>query len=40
MRAERRSQQADKALREALENIRALDLPHLEIEEPEDQVIH
>lgn len=40
MRGSHRGGKADAALLAALNSIRALDIPHLEPEEPEDLVVH
>ena len=40
MRAGRAGGKVDTALVNVLNAVRALDIPHLDIEEPEDQVVH
>jgi hypothetical protein len=40
LRARGRKPSADEALTLALKAVRALEIPHLDPEEPEDQVIH
>jgi hypothetical protein len=40
LRAEKRHGQAGAALRRALDAVRALDIPHLDVDEPDDQVVH
>jgi hypothetical protein len=40
LRESRAGGRAEGALRSAVEAIRALDIPHLEVDEPDDQVVH
>jgi len=40
LRAARAGGKVDAALVNVLNTVRALDIPHLDVEEPEDQVVH
>jgi hypothetical protein len=40
LRGSRGGSRAEGVLRSAMDAVRALDIPHLEVDEPEDQVVH